>query len=200
MCSNESWTGILGGVAAAGRAVGVKLCEKHGHAAAQAPAGPPAVSAPSVPGAPNENATANLGRAMTQSAAHRALRPAARSSAPAFTSRWCSARSLLIRQHAVHGIVLDLVAVAPALPIVAFFTVFARYLARIDEYKRHRMIQALLISLAIGLSITSGWDFLQAYGSAPGPEPFIITSGFMLLFGVIHAAMQIIDKFGSKGP
>jgi len=135
---------------------------------------------------------------MTQSAAHRQYRNGALFCAAVYVALAYGAK-LTIRHFGVHGLALDLLAVAPALPIVGFFYVFARYLSRVDEYKRHRTIQALLISLAVGLSIACGWDFLQAYGSAPGPEPFIITSGFMLLFGVIHGGMQIIDKIdGSK--
>lgn len=135
---------------------------------------------------------------MTQSAAQREYMTGALICAGVYLAMVFGAK-LAIRHFGVHGLALDLVAVAPTAPIVGFFYVFARYLARIDEYRRHRTIQALLIALAIGLSIGCGWDFLQAYGSMPGPEPFIITSGFMLLFGVIHAAMQIIDKFDGRG-
>ena len=103
---------------------------------------------------------------------------------------------LAIRHFELHGLALEALAVLPTAPIVAFFFVFARYLRDVDEYRRHRTVNALLVSLAIGLSIACGWDFLQAYGHMTGPEPFIVSTGFMLLFGVVQGVMQAIDHWG----
>ena len=100
---------------------------------------------------------------------------------------------LTIRGIDPHGLLLVGLALAPTVAFVGFFAVFARYLKRIDEYRRHLMVQALLISLAIGLSVMSGLDFLQAYGGIKPPEPFILTSGFMLLFGVVNCALRVFD-------
>ncbi|MES1158499.1 MAG: hypothetical protein ABUL42_01255 [Terricaulis silvestris] len=100
---------------------------------------------------------------------------------------------LTIRGIDPHGLLLIALALAPTVAFVGFFTVFARYLKRIDEYRRHRMVQSLLICLAIGLSVMSGLDFLQAYGGIKPPEPFILTSGFMLLFGVVNCGLSLID-------
>lgn len=105
---------------------------------------------------------------------------------------------LAIRGLDPHGALLTLLALAPTAPIAAFFVVFARYLKRIDEYRRHRMVQALLICLAIGLSVMSGWDFLQAYGGVGAPEPFILTSGFMLLFGVVQCGLRAVDAMTGR--
>jgi hypothetical protein len=105
---------------------------------------------------------------------------------------------LAIRALDPHGAALTALAVAPAAPIIAYFMVFARYLAGVDEYRRHRMAQALLIAAAVTLSVSSVWDFLQAYGGQPGPEPFIFTTGFILVFGLAQGALQLIDKLSRR--
>ncbi len=103
---------------------------------------------------------------------------------------------LLIHGAEPHGPLLIALAVLPALPIMAFVLVFARYLRDEDEYQRARVVQALLVTIGIGLSISSAWDFLQAYGGVAGPEPFIYTTGFIALFGLVQGFFKVTEKLG----
>lgn len=105
---------------------------------------------------------------------------------------------LAIRAIEPHGALLIAMAVTPAIPIIAYFFVFARYLARVDEYQRDRTVRALLIAIAATISISAVWDFLQAYGSVAPPEPFILTTGFIALFGVAQGVSKVFDKIGSR--
>jgi len=99
-----------------------------------------------------------------------------------------------IREIEPHGALLIAMAIAPALAIIAFFFVFARYLARVDEYQRSRIVRALLIAIAGTLSASAIWDFLQAYGNVAPPEPFIFTCGFILLFGMAQGFLKVFER------
>lgn len=103
---------------------------------------------------------------------------------------------LAIRHFEPHGPLLIAMAIAPALPIIAYFFVFGRYLARIDEYQRALIVRSLLIAVAATLSISASWDFLQAYAGFPPPEPFLLTVGFIALFGVAQGVSKLFDKTG----
>jgi hypothetical protein len=100
---------------------------------------------------------------------------------------------LAIREFSPHGLLLTAMAVAPALAIIAYFILFARYLMEVDEYQRHRMVQALLIATGVMLSVSSVMDFLQAYAQRPPLEPFIFTLSFMLVFVVAQAVLHFLD-------
>ncbi len=96
------------------------------------------------------------------------------------------------------GPLLMAMAVTPAIPIIAYFFAFGRYLARIDEYQRDLIIRALLIAVAATISISAVWDFLQAYGGVAPPEPFIFTTGFIALFGISQGLTKLLEKFGRR--
>jgi hypothetical protein len=105
---------------------------------------------------------------------------------------------LAIRHFDPHGPLLLVMAVAPALPIIAYFFVFGRYLARVDEYQRARIVRSLLIAIAATLSISASWDFLQAYGGFAPPEPFLLTIAFILLFGVAQGLSKVFEDLGRR--
>lgn len=57
------------------------------------------------------------------------------------------------------------VAILPALPIMAVFVVIGRLLVEIrDEYLRMLMVRHSLIATGLTLSITTGWGFLEGFG------------------------------------
>lgn len=105
---------------------------------------------------------------------------------------------LAIRHFDPQGPLLMAMAVTPALPIIAYFFVFGRYLTRIDEYQRELVVRSLLIAVAATISISAVWDFLQAYAGFPPPEPFIFTTGFIGLFGVAQGLTKLFEKFGAR--
>jgi hypothetical protein len=102
----------------------------------------------------------------------------------------------VIKAQDLDGPVLAVLAAAPALGFLAYIVVFARYLARIDEYRRHLMVQALLIAVGITLIASSAWDFLQSYGVATAPRPFFFTTSFVLVFSFAQVGVNLADKFG----
>ncbi len=106
------------------------------------------------------------------------------------------AMKLAIRALDPEGAALIAMAVAPALAIIAYFILFARYLLAVDEYQRHRMVQALLIATGVMLSASAVMDFLQAYGQVPPLEPFIFTISFMFVFTAAQAFFTFRDKTG----
>ncbi len=99
-----------------------------------------------------------------------------------------------IRELHPEGLLLIAMAVAPALAIIAYFLLFAWYMMQVDEYQRHRMTQALLITTGVMLSASSVMDFLQAYAAQPPLEPFLYTVSFMFVFVVAQAVLTIMDK------
>jgi len=99
-----------------------------------------------------------------------------------------------IRDMHPQGVLLIAMAVAPALAIIAYFILFARYMMQVDEYQRHRMAQALLIAAGVMLSVSSIMDFLQAYAAQPPLEPFIFTISFMFVFTLAQAVLHIMDR------
>jgi len=105
---------------------------------------------------------------------------------------------LAIRHFDPHGPLLWAMAVTPALPIIAYFFVFGRYLSRIDEYQRELVVRSLLIAVAAMISISAVWDFLQAYGGVAPPEPFIFTTGFIALFGLAQGLTKLLENFGRR--
>lgn len=105
---------------------------------------------------------------------------------------------LAIRHFDPQGPLLMAMAVTPALPIIAYFFVFGRYLARVDEYQRATIVRSLLIAVAATLSISATWDFLQAYAGFAPPEPFLLTCGFIALFGVAQGLSKLFEKFAGR--
>ncbi|MES1199613.1 MAG: hypothetical protein ABUS48_06505 [Pseudomonadota bacterium] len=100
---------------------------------------------------------------------------------------------LSIRALDPHGAALIAMAVVPVAPIIAFVFVFARYLTRLDEYRRHRVTQALLVAVGVFLAVSSTSDFLQGLGKMPPLEPFVLTSGFIFVYGIAHCALNLAD-------
>lgn len=101
---------------------------------------------------------------------------------------------LAIREMSPHGVLLTAMAVAPALAIIAYFILFARYLMSVDEYQRHLMVRALLIATGVMLSASSVMDFLQAYAQQPPLEPFVFTISFMLVFAAAQFLLVLLEK------
>lgn len=105
---------------------------------------------------------------------------------------------IAIRHFEPHGPLLLAMAVTPAIPIIAYFFIFGRYLARVDEYQRDRIIRALLVAVGATISISAVWDFLQAYGGVAPPEPFVFTLMFIVLFGVAQGLSKLFERFGPR--
>lgn len=99
-----------------------------------------------------------------------------------------------IRTFEPHGALLIAMAVTPALGIIAYFALFAHYMMSVDEYQRHLMTRALLIATGVMLSVSSIVDTLQAFAHQPPLEPFVFFIGFMLVFAIAQAAVNLFGR------
>jgi hypothetical protein len=78
-----------------------------------------------------------------------------------------------------------LLALLPALPIVASFGVVGLYVAeQSDEFERSITIQSLLWGLGGALSINTIWGFLENYANVPHLTPIYTYLIFWVLMGI----------------
>ncbi|RYD67632.1 MAG: hypothetical protein EOP58_02630 [Sphingomonadales bacterium] len=73
-----------------------------------------------------------------------------------------------LRVYDPHGLALVALSILPALPIIGVIAVMGLYLVEeTDEYLRARIVTAMLVGLAVMLSITSAWGFMEEAGVLP---------------------------------
>lgn len=71
----------------------------------------------------------------------------------------------LFREHRVAGPAAYVVALLPALAIVAIFAALGRYLMEeADEYLRMLMARQVIVASGFALSIATVWGFLASFG------------------------------------
>lgn len=71
----------------------------------------------------------------------------------------------LFRHHQVAGALAWIVAILPALPIVAIFAAIGVYIVEEqDEYQRMLLIRQTLYASGFTLSIATVWGFLESFG------------------------------------
>jgi xanthosine utilization system XapX-like protein len=71
----------------------------------------------------------------------------------------------LFKHHQVTGALAWIVAILPALPIVAIFAAIGVYIVEEqDEYQRMLLIRQTLYASAFTLSISTVWGFLESFG------------------------------------
>lgn len=85
-----------------------------------------------------------------------------------------------------------LLAVLPAIPIVAVIVVVGVYLKEEkDEFQRELLIQALLWSMGGTLAVASVWGFLEANADAPHVPGFYA----FVLFWAIAGVVGVVQRF-----
>jgi hypothetical protein len=73
-----------------------------------------------------------------------------------------------IRRHAPHGPLLWVLAIAPALPIIAVIAIMGLYLIEEqDEFVRSTLVQAMLWGLGATLAGCTAWGFLENVDLVP---------------------------------
>jgi uncharacterized membrane protein len=73
----------------------------------------------------------------------------------------------LFKHHPPAGVAKYLLAVAPALPILAVIVILGRYLVEEqDEFRRSMVVQSMLWGLAFVLAVTTVWGFLESMAGA----------------------------------
>ena len=66
------------------------------------------------------------------------------------------------------GPLLVALAILPALPIIAVIGVIGLYIVEeTDEYQRQRIVSAMLVGVAVMLSLATAWGFLEEAGVVP---------------------------------
>jgi len=71
---------------------------------------------------------------------------------------------LIVRRDAPSGPILYLLAVLPALPVLAVFAALGRYLIEeSDEYQRACMVRQIIYATGLTLAITTVWGFLSSF-------------------------------------
>jgi hypothetical protein len=83
-------------------------------------------------------------------------------------------------------------AVLPALPIIAVFIAFGRYLqGETDEYVRYRAVLMALGATLVTLSVTTVWGFLEIYGVARHLPAFYVAIVWFVGLGISTTAERI---------
>ena len=89
--------------------------------------------------------------------------------------------------HHLHptGFIVYLLAVLPALPLVASLAVVGLYIAEeTDEFERSILVQSMLWGLGGTLSVATVWGFLEDFARAPHLSSFYIFIFFWIFMGI----------------
>lgn len=83
------------------------------------------------------------------------------------------------------GALAYLLAVLPALPIVAMVVVVGLYLAEEkDEFQRTVLVQSLLWGIGATLSVTTVWGFLENFVQVPHLDLYLVFPLFWFFVGI----------------
>jgi xanthosine utilization system XapX-like protein len=89
--------------------------------------------------------------------------------------------------HHLHptGLVVYLLAVLPALPLVATLAIVGLYIAEeSDEFERSIIVQSMLWGLGGSLSVSTIWGFLEDFAHAPHISTFYVYVFFWIFMGI----------------
>ncbi len=101
----------------------------------------------------------------------------------------------LTRAETMHGWVLYLVAVLPAVPIIAVLAIMGRYLhEETDEYLRMLTVRSLMVASAALLGTIVVNDFLRVIAHGAAIEPFVCFIIFFVAFGIAQAAQELAAR------
>ena len=102
-----------------------------------------------------------------------------------FVSIW------LIRHHPPQGPLLWLLAVAPAVPILAAIAIMGRYLVEeTDEFLRAILAQAMLWGIGVTLAACTVWGFLENADLLPHPPLYLIFPLFCAAMGLAQPLVR----------
>ena len=102
-----------------------------------------------------------------------------------FTSIWW------IRHHDPHGVLLWLLAIAPALPVIAVIAIMGLYLIEEqDEFVRSTLVQAMLWGLGVTLAGCTAWGFLENVELVSHMPLYSVFPIFCATFGVAQPLVR----------
>jgi uncharacterized membrane protein len=83
------------------------------------------------------------------------------------------------------GFIVYLLAVLPALPLVASLAVVGLYIAEeTDEFERSILVESMLWGLGGTLSVATVWGFLSDFANAPRLSTFYVYIFFWIFMGI----------------
>ena len=105
-----------------------------------------------------------------------------------------------LRHYDPQGIALILLSVLPALPIIGVIGVMGLYLLEEkDEYLRARIVTAMLVGLALMLSITSAWGFMEEAGVLPHLPAYFAFIIWCAGWGLSQCVASLRERMGGGG-
>jgi hypothetical protein len=104
----------------------------------------------------------------------------------------------LVKTVPMHGWLLYVVALLPAVPVIAVLASLARYLQEeTDEYLRMLATRSLLVaSGALLLTIVVN-DFLRVIAHGAALSPFVCFGVFFTAFGIAQMVQDVVSRGGN---
>lgn len=91
----------------------------------------------------------------------------------------------IFETHPPAGALKYALAVAPAIPVVGVIVLLGLYLVEeTDEFRRVKVIQAMLCGLGLVLTVTTVWGFLENLAGAPHMPLYLVFPIYCLGMGV----------------
>ena len=105
-----------------------------------------------------------------------------------------------MRHYHPDGIALVVLSILPALPIIGVIGVMGLYLLEEkDEYIRTRIVTAMLGGLALMLSITSAWGFMEEAGVLPHLPAYFAFIIWCAGWGLTQCVTALRDRLAGGG-
>lgn len=103
-----------------------------------------------------------------------------------------------VKHHHPHGVEAYVLAVLPAVPIMAMLAVVGIYLRdEKDEFLRWMTIQSMLWAMGVILALTTIVGFLHNFAGVPEPPMFYVFVVYWVVFGVVQGVLQMRNRQGS---
>ena len=102
---------------------------------------------------------------------------------------FCVARYI----HSIHpgGALVYILAVLPAVPILAVIVIIGMYLAEEkDKFQRTVLIQSMLWSIGLTLATTTVWGFLEIFAGIVHFQPYLAFPLFWFFVGVVSPFLK----------
>jgi hypothetical protein len=90
----------------------------------------------------------------------------------------------LIKHHHPTGLLLYVLAIAPALPIGGTILVFQRHLDKLDEYVRGVLTKRFVTATGLTLFLCTAWGFLENGANVHHFSLYLVYPLFWMCFGV----------------
>lgn len=106
-----------------------------------------------------------------------------------FGSTW------VVREYAPTGPALFLLALLPALPLLAALGIMGLYLIEEqDEFIRNRLVAAMIGGLGIQLAVLTAWGFLEDRQVLPHFPTYLAFPLWCGAFGLVQCARSLVDR------